>query len=333
MAVSRPKPVPRLLAAGLVALDVIRREGRYLPHACRVGGTAGNVASILGALGWDAMAAGPAEESAAFRVLIQDLHECGVQYYATNPGSIPVIVQELRECGHSFSFECPDCGSALPRFERSARAAPPVLSAYSRGADVFFADRLSDDVIALAQAAHAQGAFIVYEPSDRADAPWASRMLEMAGMVKCSSERAPALGWLDTNPGEYLEVHTLGAEGLRWRWPRLGVAAWRHLPAVAADRVVDTCGAGDWLTSGILFGLRDCAGELERGAERRAEQVLRDAQRLAAWSCGFAGARGALYEVGPRAARGMLGPSRVGGVRTTPVPEPSAPMPCLTCPG
>ncbi len=104
------------------------------------------------------------------------------------------------------------------------------------------------------------------------------------------------------------------------------------MPAVVAERVVDTCGAGDWLTSGILFGLREHAEGLEVGAGRCAEKILRSAQQLAAWSCGFAGARGALYEEGPAGARSILGASRIKPVRRAPLPEPSMASVCVSCP-
>lgn len=328
---TRFSSAPRVIAAGLVALDVLHRRGGDRAAAFRAGGTAGNVASILGALGWSAIATGPADDSAAFKVLLEDLHECGVEYHATAAGAIPIIVQEFCERGHSFSFDCPGCGRALPRFTRSSIATQRVLNTRSQRADVFFADRLSADVIALAYAARSTGAFVVYEPSDENDAPWAAEMLAMASMVKFSSERAPRLSWLG-DEGEYLKVHTLGADGLRWQWPKLGIADWQHMSAIRADRVVDTCGAGDWLSSGILFGLRECADEINWGTQRRTEQILRSAQQLAAWSCGFAGARGALYEQGPAVARSILGDSSISPVRSDRLPEPTMATACASCP-
>ena len=322
---------PRLLASGLVALDVLRRDGSERAVAFRAGGTAGNVASILGALGWSSMAAGPADSSLAFRLLLDDLRECGVEYYVTTRAAVPVIVQELCDQAHHFSFDCTICGRPLPRFKRPVLEADARLRAWSRHADVFFADRLSDDVIELARNAHASGTFVVYEPSDANDAPWAKEMLAIAGMVKCSSERAPKLGWLQ-DEGEYLDVHTMGSEGLRWRWSAIGVGEWQVLPAVPAERVVDTCGAGDWLTSGILFGLREYSTGLERGARRCVEQVMRSAQTLAAWSVGFAGARGALYEQGPAVARQVLGACPVDVVRDAPLAEPAMATACVSCP-
>ena len=331
MAASYHAHTPRVVAAGLIALDVLRRRGDERAVAFRAGGTAGNVASILGALGWQSLAAGPADTGLASRLLLQDLHECGVGYHVTQPGAVPVIVQELGDCGHHFLFDCPTCGRALPRFQRSVLEADVHLNAWLHHADVFFADRLSDDVLQLARNAHASGAFVVYEPSDETDAPWAAEMMALAGMVKCSSERAPKLAWL-LDEGAFLKVHTMGAEGLRWRWPAIGVNSWQELPAVATRRVVDTCGAGDWLTSGILFGLREDACNLEFGARSCVEQIIRSAQALAAWSCGFEGARGALYEQGPAAARQILGASKVNAVRDTPLAQSPTATVCASCP-
>ena len=101
---------------------------------------------------------------------------------------------------------------------------------------------------------------------------------------------------------------------------------------MVAERVVDTCGAGDWLTSGILFGLREYSSGLDSGARRCAEQIIRSAQTLAAWSIGFAGARGGLYEQGPAAARQVLGAQPAAVVRNAPLAEPATSTACVSCP-
>jgi fructokinase len=195
---------------------------------------------------------------------------------------------------------------------------------------VFFADRLSDEILELAQSARRNKAFIVYEPSDPSDAPWASAMLALADMVKYSDERVDGLGWLAD--GDYLEIRTKGAEGLQWRWGRHDVHQWQSMTSTRVANVVDTCGAGDWLTSGILIGL------LERGdtdtrwnGTEAMEQILRRAQQLAAWSCGYAGARGALYESGPAVARAIV-QHLEASVTPDPLPESDVGFSCASCP-
>lgn len=324
---------PHVLATGLVALDVLRIEDEPSRTSFRAGGTAGNVAAILGALGWSSHVAGPEDESIAYELMLDDLRRCGVHYRQLHRAAIPVIVEELGNCsGHRFSFDCPSCGRALPRYRRAGASNHAALTEWSQQGDAFFADRLSDEILALARAAHSHGAFIVYEPSDPADAPWAAAMFALADMIKYSAERAATLPWL-TDQGTYLEVQTLGSHGLQWRWASHGVANWQAMEAVGAVNVVDTCGAGDWLTSGILIGLLEEAGvRSEWDYASTIEQTLRSAQQLAAWSCGYAGARGALYESGPSMARAVMQRGHKQAV-PDPLPEPSQfGVSCVACP-
>lgn len=331
MAHLRSRHTPRIFSVGLIALDVLRIANQPERVSFRAGGTAGNVAAILSALGWPAQAAGPADRSKASSLLLDDLQRCGVEYHAVDGGSVPVIVEELDTgAQHRFSFDCPVCGRELPRYRRDTLVTGLDSKASAYPFDVFFADRLSDEILALADAARDRGAFVVYEPSDPADEPWAGEMLALADMVKYSGDRASALPWLQA--GDYLEVRTSGARGLQWRWPGKAVTEWRSMEAVQTPRVVDTCGAGDWLTAGILIGLLEPPVPLQDQTVPSAlEEVLRSAQHLAAWSTGYAGARGALYESGPAVARTIM-------QRDTPPAEPDpfgesiAAITCLVCP-
>lgn len=332
MAHLRSRDTPRIFSVGLIALDVLRVAAHPERVIFRAGGTAGNVAAILSALGWLGQAAGPADRSSrASSLLLDDLQRCGVEFHALDGASVPVIVEELDTgAQHRFLFDCPVCGRELPRYRRDTFAAGFDSRSVSYPFDVFFADRLSDEILALADAARDQGAFVVYEPSDPADETWAGAMLALANMVKYSGERAPALPWLQA--GDYLEVRTFGAQGLQWRWPGKSVTGWRSMEAVRTSRVVDTCGAGDWLTAGILIGLLEPLGRpKDQIAPSMLEEVLRSAQHLAAWSTGYAGARGALYESGPTVARKVM-QRDAPPAEPDPLGESIASITCLVCP-
>jgi hypothetical protein len=94
-----------------------------------------------------------------------------------------------------------------------------------------------------------------------------------------------------------LEIQTLGRGGLRFR---TGLAdfrnRWHHLDAEPKSDLADTAGAGDWLSAGIIHSL--CANG-ERGLLKvKRERLLEGfalGQALAAWNCGFVGARGGMY--------------------------------------
>jgi fructokinase len=70
---------------------------------------------------------------------------------------------------------------------------------------------------------------------------------------------------------------------------------------IKGARVVDTAGAGDWCTAGLLahIGTGGAVGfdEVTRDEIRAA---LHYGQALSAWNCEFEGARGGMYERTPR---------------------------------
>ena len=117
-------------------------------------------------------------------------------------------------------------------------------------------DRVSRAALNLGTRAAELGAVVVFEPSGRSDpklfqeAPSACSCGEICGPAPDRSERRhgePAANTL-------LEIQTLGSRGLQYRhpaWPR-GISKWIHLEAVAAPRISDTCGSGDWCTAGLL---------------------------------------------------------------------------------
>jgi fructokinase len=161
-------------------------------------------------------------------------------------------------------------------------------------------DRLSRAALSLASVASAQGAVIVYEPSARSDEKLFAEAIQLAHIVKYSDQRlATAGGTMQAESATLLEVQTLGTDGLRYRH-RLGagISEWAHLSAINAPNLVDSCGSGDWCTAGLLtkvaahgqVGLRDVTGG-------SIQQALRYGQALAAWNCGFEGARGGMYAV------------------------------------
>ena len=63
-----------------------------------------------------------------------------------------------------------------------------------------------------------------------------------------------------------------------------------------ALRLLDTCGSGDWCTAGLIAKAgRNGLASLRAGGAKGLEAGLRYGQTLAAWNCGFEGARGGMY--------------------------------------
>ena len=294
--------------AGLLALDVVMASEQGPFALTFAGGTCGNVLSILSYLEWTSSAIGFIGDDDAGARMLSDLAVAGVQSrHVRRSGhhSTPVFVQNLQrdETGnprHQFTRQCPSCGRPLESGHEAAGDTPIREFSAEEAPHVFFMDRLSQDILALAGSAKARGALVFYEPSVRSDMRFWDQALALADVVKYSADRFDAddvATYLDERPARHAfwEVQTLGSRGLRYRRSAPSSAApsaWKTSPALAAPRVVDTCGAGDWCSAGLLYGL--LASDAADASDRFASALVLG-QALAAWACSFVGARGAMY--------------------------------------
>jgi fructokinase len=171
-------------------------------------------------------------------------------------------------------------------------------------AQVFFFDRVSRGCLHLARKAAEGGAAVVFEPSGIGDPDLFREAWALAHVVKYSHERLRDIADLDLRPSEresvILEIETLGADGLRYRSraPKCPSKSWTGLPAFPVTELKDAAGSGDWCTAGLLNKLfRSGLTSLKKATLETLRQAFRYGQALAAWNCGFEGARGGMYEV------------------------------------
>lgn len=299
---------PKAFGTGLIALDLVMSSEPESPVRSWAGGTCGNVLSILAYLGWDAYPIGRMNGDPASQRVKADMKRWGVRldFAGCAPTShTPIIIQEIRRRRdgtptHRFSWACPHCGQWLPSYKAVTLNAVEIIAPHLAGSAVFFMDRLSRAALTLAAKASADGAVVVFEPSGKADPKQFAEALKLAHIVKYADQRLAAVGGvMEQDSATLLEVQTLGAAGLRFRH-RLGrgVSDWQHLDAVPAPRVTDTCGSGDWCTAGLVAkaATRGQNGLRAAGA-KGVHAALRYGQALAAWNCGFEGARGGMYAI------------------------------------
>jgi fructokinase len=121
--------------------------------------------------------------------------------------------------------------------------------------------------------------------------------------VKYSHERLRDIADLDwkrsEREGVLLEIETLGSAGLRYRsrLPGTKTKAWFELPGFVVKQVTDTAGCGDWCTAGLLDRLaRRSLEGFKASTPEQVRDALRFGQALAAWNCGYEGARGGMYK-------------------------------------
>jgi fructokinase len=296
----------KVAGIGLIALDLLIKSEEEVPTVS-AGGTCGNVLAILGMLGWESRAVGRLAQDAAAELISTDLKAWGVDTDLLNlspTAPAPTIVERLRldSAGipfHSFAFACPWCGERLPSYQPVTIPSVRAAALKILESDVLFVDRASPSAVELATMFHSAGKIVVFEPSSSRVDHLFQKLLSVSQIVKYSHERFPELEETIWPIVRKLEIQTLGRGGLRFRMAaRKNVTLWQHLHAPKREMIVDTCGAGDWATAGLIE--LTCKSGLPGLLGLNKEHTLRAlgfAQKLGSWNCGYAGARGAMYSL------------------------------------
>ena len=297
---------PKVFGVGLIALDIVLGSDTESPAQSWAGGTCGNVLSILAYLGWEAFPIARINNDSASECVRADMRQWGVRldFSGCEPTSqTPIIIQEIRKNSdgvpaHKFSMSCPHCRQSLPGFKAVTQEAVDIVAPNLPGTSVFFMDRLSRAALDLGAQAEKQGAVIVFEPSGKSDPLLFEEAIRLAHVLKYADQRLDGVsGAMETGANTLLEIQTLGSQGLQYRHKLDGeVSQWKHMGALTAPRLDDTCGSGDWCTSGLIDKLADNGlnGLLIAGEDGVREALLYG-QALAAWNCAFEGARGGMY--------------------------------------
>lgn len=294
-------------STGFIVLDIVEPNRDVAPVRLHLGGSAGNVTGILGSLGWDAwpVARMPRGEAGFSQVVAEltrfDVHTDFAFADPTDTAAkLPLLVQRKRKFGcptePSFTSRCPRCGSRLlnwsPVTNKSAQSMLEQLPAFKW----FYTDRFQASCVTLARHAKGLGAQVFFDPTslnrkEPADVKRFKTLLELADVVKYSAQRFAHLDDVDFPRSPALEIQTRGSAGLVYR--RHGSDDCTSLAAPSVNNIVDTCGAGDWLTA-ILIHLigTDFVAEL---TDEELREKLFAAQQAGAWACGFPGARGGMY--------------------------------------
>jgi pfkB family carbohydrate kinase len=296
-----------VVGTGLLALDVVIGNANPLKAKSMAGGTCGNVLTALSFLGWHAMPIARIADDAAGDALRKDLARwrVDVRFLACAPQKpAPVIVERLfRDIRgnpeHKFSRMCPTCGGWLPGYQAVPEAAVVTVLESVNSADVFFFDRVSRGAVTAARHYARRGAVIFFEPSGIGVDSLFGEALDVSHVVKYSRDRLGEYFIERSMPsGALLQVETMGSSGLRYRsrLPRGSEHSWAEMSSLSPLRLVDTAGAGDWTSAGIINGL--CRGGLAQFRELNTEKAVtavRTGQALAAWTCGYEGPRGGMY--------------------------------------
>ena len=141
---------------------------------------------------------------------------------------------------------------------------------------------------------------MVFEPSAKSDPKHFAEAIKVAHILKYADQRlADAGDVIRDDTSVILEIQTFGEQGLRYR-SKSGTRPlpWKQMKAFQTPRLEDTCGSGDWCTAGLIHKLTSGGFEGFSGhGPDEFSSALTYGQSLAAWNCGFEGARGGMYSM------------------------------------
>ena len=301
----------KILTAGIYFLDtIVVRDYPEGPQKQRtfnetvalqeVGGTCGNVATILSWLGQDVYPIAHFDESAEGYKLSADLAHYGcdcrfVRNDSDGGTSTLRCTHKLNPDGsHKVTFRAGSPGSRFPkhRFLRARDEAPAFIERLDFNPDVFFFDDPAAGHRVLANALRAKGTLVYFEPA-RIESKADLDSIASSDIVKFSGENIPDTFFVEQFNNK-LFIQTMGADGIRFK---LGKADWVALPPVHNDNFVDYEGAGDWTTSAFINYL--CRKDVLSVAmmdTQLVREALAEAQEYASKSVSFLGSKGMIHD-------------------------------------
>ena len=292
------------VGAGLVALDVILNGHPLTRPKLYAGGSCGNVLTILAFLGWQATPIARLSKITATKKIVEDLESWNVRTILISEkedGSTPVIIHRILKDKngkpkHRFEFTVPGTNEYLPNFKPVLGKEVESIIIQQEVAKVFYFDRLSRSSVDLAKHYHSKGALIVLEPTSLREQRLFEECIDIVHILKFSNDRVKNYSQLYPTAKANIEIETKGKLGLSYRFK--SEECWHEIKAYDIGEIIDSAGAGDWCTAGIIhkLGRQGSAGFIKK-SKNEIREALKIGQALGAINCLFDGARGAMYKL------------------------------------
>lgn len=293
---------PICVGAGLVALDIILNCSPKTLPKMSVGGSCGNVLTILSFLGWESLPVARLANNRATSELLNDLSRWHVNeslLTVTDSGSTPIIIHRILKDKndtpiHKFEFRDPDSKDWLPSFKPITINIAHEIIERAITPKVFYFDRVNPGTLQLAQHYRDSGALVFFEPSSNKDERQFNKALSIAHVVKFSNDRISDYHSKYEKNQTELEIETQGKDGIVYRTSKS--KQWKRVKPYNLGNIYDTAGAGDWTSAGVILKLAEQGySSFSSKTATEIEQALQYGQLLAGLNCLFDGARGLMY--------------------------------------
>jgi len=295
--------IPKIIGTGFLTLDIVVNGSESTPPKLQAGGSFGNVLTILSFLDYQTYPISRLADNKFTDLLIDDIENWNVNtdlILKDDKGSTPIIIHRITknkkgEPVHRFEFRNPTNGKRLPSYRPFLSDKVNSIESLIPKSNVYYFDRANRGSIELAKLAKDKGSLIFFEPSGYGDPRYFEESIGIADIIKYSNQRLKDYKNRYKTSNAYLEIETQGSEGLLYR---LNSNHWTSLQPLLVDNVVDTAGAGDWCSAGIIKTIIE-NGNFKNQTEEQIKLALENGQAFGAVNCLFDGARGAMYQLSP----------------------------------
>ncbi len=294
-----------VLGTGFSGLDIIKNnnEDIYLP-----GGTCANVLSVLSSLGWESNLIKAKYQDDWNEYVESKLKELGVNIinYKNSRKNTPRVVQVTKNEKHHFFTTCPLCKRKLINLDLPLEKHLVNLERLFYNLDVLYYDRISYGIKALVTQAQNNNIWSVYEPNTGRSYKHLLDNISEANIVKFSSERIflsianklkKDLVSIDSHTKIIIITH--GKKGITFsvRQQNALFSEWEEIEADNIENIIDTSGAGDWLTAGFINNfIKEYPKVTNDINASDVISALRSAQSLSKICCSSIGALGHFYK-------------------------------------
>ena len=264
-----------------------------------VGGTCGNVMSILAWMGWHTLPAARLDDSEAGLLIKADLESygCDTRLVSNTPDGGITILDIIHKIGRdgkpktAYMPHSPRGGRFVNHRFWTLKQAQALFDSLEEMPDVFFFDRCAPGNILLAQLFHERGVLVYYEPNEPVDRNFL-RAVAASNIVKFSNEKHPDVSFTEGFTDK-LFIQTLNEKGLRFK---LRAEGWITIPPEHNPHAVDGEGAGDWTTSAFINEMgHHHMLTFDRIHQPNTWHCLQEAQRVASESVSYIGAKGLIH--------------------------------------
>lgn len=292
----------RILGAGLICVDVVRNSSSTI---IMNGGSCANVISVLAQIGYDCTVLREKYSGTSELFLSNTLASLGVKeiFYKQSRSSAPRIIETLSDFEHSFYTTCPCCGKKILSLKLPSISEVQTIEDQIHDIDVFYCDRTSSGIRHLMDLVSSKGGFAIYEPNSARNLKGLIESSAMADILKFSKDRIPAsvAEKIRTECRKIkLIISTDGARGLSFSYRKKSgdMSSWTTLPSAFSGPVIDSSGAGDWLTAGFLSELFTDRNALSLDRLSDVDEIsnmLNRGMKYSQLCCAAIGAQGAFY--------------------------------------